>query len=639
MAVSPTSNIQTLLKHFATKQNNGIINFLEFCDYMKRYAQKYVEEQEDLIQYVANPQEAVSREVALLSDDKKAIIINPDTDKKSIVVTSFFIEKFSNRYMEIQNNPVIPFPTITDLPKHLTAEIYKKRLTTDFIFELLENQKINDENLYGLTFPRDLPIVLLPSTVSVNTLIDISVSKIRTMLRKDEFHDYFLKKIRISNPGKELSAKTFFQQVVLKPVESLETLKNSGDTFYFWSQLCYFIRQDYEKVKDCTQEDIAILQAVNIIELATSFFKKKSQQDQQRTTALKNLEIILNKPPYYFSKDAIAKFVDSRGIPLLGQYSQDDLNEWLHTATTSLEKNNLPSLLVFKVESGQLFFISKTKVIPLIVRLISDTRENVKDSLTKEWYSIYKNFETVPAMKEQKAFEIRLEQSVKSASPVLYALLNSNFLSLVHYETRTSQEPVAERINLFTNGKLIPYSELLMISRQEIITDAKILLPFWYTVPIISWIASLLFKKPTKKKNKAQENKTSNSDENEQKEKSEKSGKNSKKDELKNAAETIEQALVPEGSTLDRELNSYLLQWNKQIDKVSRANLTEDVNSLIRDYLRATIKSLRAASFTIQRIHELSVTLAKTPSLQKIRDTDQLTMYIQLYMVKLVKNL
>ena len=45
-------------------------------------------------------------------------------------------------------------------------------------------------------------------------------------------------------------------------MEAMESIKNSGEVFYFWGQLCFFIRQDYEKVKDYTQEDISILQSI-----------------------------------------------------------------------------------------------------------------------------------------------------------------------------------------------------------------------------------------------------------------------------------------------------------------------------------------------------------------------------------------
>ena len=637
MSTTTTANIQILLKHYAIKQNSPVINFNEFCDYMRRYAQRHLEEQEELLKYVANSHDAVTKELELLIPDKKVVILNPNTEKKSILVTAYFIENYTNRYKEIESNPAIPFPVVADLPKYLTQEIYEKKLTSEFIFELLERQTLSDEYLWAFTLPRDLPPILFPSSVNVSSLLEISVAKIRLMLRKEEYHDYFLKKIRIANPGKELSAKNFFTQVVTKPAETIDTIKNSGESFYFWSQLCFYIRQDYEKVKDFTQEDISKLQAVQIIEYCASFYKNKVQQNLQRSTALKNLGIMLSKPPYFFTKDDITRFVDSKGIPLLGQYTEQDLSDYLHSETTTLENNNLPNLLVFKVESGQRYFILKNKVIPLIIRLCADARSRIRENITNEWYNLLRDFETIPCMKEQKAFNKKLEEKVHDLEPILYALLNSNFLSVIHYETRNSQEPVSEKINLFSNGKLIPYSDILVLSRQEIYNDAKIKLPFWYAIPLVSWLLSLFLKKPTPKKHKEEKKVKSPVEENSENESKKKSS--SSKSEIMNAIKQVEQQLVPENSSLEQELSNYEFQWNKQITKQSREQLTEDVNSLIRDYIRSTARTLKSSKFNIQRIENLANTLVKTPSLQNIREKQHLTKYIQLYILKLVKNM
>ena len=112
-----------------------------------------------------------------------------------------------------------------------------------------------------------------------------------------------------------------------------------------------------------------------------------------------------------------------------------------------------------------------------------------------------------------------------------------------------------------------------------------------------------------------------------------------RKKDLINAAKTLEDKFIPQGSSLDRELHSYEHQWNMLINKKLAADLTEDVNSLIRDYMRKTLRSLQGSSFTEERVRGLAETLAKTPSLQKIKDQEELTMYIQLYIIKLVKNL
>ena len=104
------------------------------------------------------------------------------------------------------------------------------------------------------------------------------------------------------------------------------------------------------------------------------------------------------------------------------------------------------------------------------------------------------------------------------------------------------------------------------------------------------------------------------------------------------AAKEIEAQFVPEGSTIDRELDSYSKQWNKLITKEAHAQLTEDVNSLIRDYMRKIIHTISAQTFTVNRIESLAESLVKTPNMQKLSDQDALYMYIQLYIIRLVGN-
>lgn len=636
------TNILSLLKSFSQHQNNGYVHYVEFADYMRRFAQKHIAEQPEMANFLSQSQEFLQKELYALNDSRKIHLVTSNGSIKGIVVICFFCDRYTARMNEALNTPTTPYPLMTDLPRQIPGEIIDRRVASDLIVQLLDGGvKPNVNLVYGLVFPKELPVVLVPGTLSGNMLVDIALGKIRHMLRKEEYHDYFLKKLKISNPGKELTAKNFFTQFVNKPTEALESLKTSGDSFYYWSQLCFFIRQDYEKVKDYTAEDISVLQSVYITEFASSYFKNKAQQNLQRATALKNLEQILIKPPYYFSKESILKFVDSKGVPLLGQYSNEDLNNYLRDQTLTSESNELPNLLTFKTYNEQLYYIHKSRVLPLITRLCADARDTVKSNISKEWYEIYKRFETVPEMSDSKAYEKRLELEVRTCSPILYALLNSNFLSLIHYEARVNHDPIITKINLFANGTLVSYSELLLINRQELVSDAKIMLPIWYTIPIISWIAALILKPSKKDKNrkkKSSELKSIQTIE-EQKEESSSPKKTDRKNELRKSARSLEEKLVPEGSTLDRELSAYVHQWNRILNKKLAMDLTEDVNSLIRDYIRKVIKTLHGSTFTMERIQNLATTLAKTPSLSRIQDQEQLIMYIELYIVKLVKNL
>lgn len=642
--MATTTNILVLLKFFASKQNSPIVDYFEFCDYLKKYSEHHLEEQPTLQVYIGKTEEALQKELDKYSATKQIIQTVSNADKKIIFVMPYVIDMASEKYKDILITPSIPFPAENDLPKNTPKEAVVRENAADLIEKLMKNQDLNDKTLYGLVLPHDAPTILFPASLPIVTIIEHSILKLQTFLKKEDHHDYFLKKLTISNPGKELTTKNFFNGFVDKPEHNVEILKESTDNFYLWHQLCYFIKQDYEKVKDFTQEDISTLEAVYIIEIASNYFKNKSQSESKKNNALKSLESNLGKPPYYFTFEAIQKFSDRNGVPLLGQYSEEDLKEYLHEKTTDGNSHELPELLVFKADGENRYFICRDKVLQLIIRLCTDARTSVRDVITKQWYKALKNFENLPEMHDQAAFEARLEEEVKIQFPILYSLLSSSFLSLLSYDPDGKNS--GEKVTLFENGELLPYSELLLMNRTELLTDSKILLPIWYTFPILSWIARLLLRKPNKKNKKSRtaaelyrEAEDKNRTADEEAEKFTNNPTVSKRVSIKNAARDAESSLVPESSTLDKEIESYLNMWNNLIDQTAANNLTEDVNSLIRDYIRGTIRTMKSKDFSASRIKSLADALVKTPSLQKIKDHDALQMYIQLYIIKIVKNI
>jgi hypothetical protein len=235
-------------------------------------------------------------------------------------------------------------------------------------------------------------------------------------------------------------------------------------------------------------------------------------------------------------------------------------------------------------------------------------------------------------MTEPKAFELKLEELVRENSPVLFSLLNANFMAMLAYEKQT--EDVAS-FQLFVNGQLLPYSELLMLKQSKILANAKGRLPFTYTIPILSWIIGFFTNRSRMKKKQAKSIQELSEESRTETHKS-----NSQKKQIAMAEQAVElsKEFVPEGSTMDRELNYLAKQWNRMITKEAYNNLTDDVNSLIRDYTRRVAKTLSSVSFTKDRILNLAETLCKTPNMQKIKDQDALVEYVALYILRLISN-
>lgn len=640
---TPTE-LSVLLRLYTGKQNSPTVSLAEFSDYLQKYARHYLQEAPELVTWIDDTQNAVLKELDRLSNEGKVVVSTDQKGHKHIFVPQFYMDRFAMRFREIEERIEVPFPLPSELPSLFpTALIRQIYITTDFT-DLIEKSERATTVLYQLMFPDDTPPLLYPGTLAPTRLLELSLAKIRLFLRKDESRDYIQKRIMMANPGKEITIKNYLTQFQTRPSDSLEAFKHSGEAFLFWSYLCSFIRQDYAKKNEKTPEEIALMQSVFIVEYLNNYYKTKAQQELQCETALKNLELAFQKPPYFFDMDAILRFTDSRGVPLLGQYKNADLETFIKSKTGDPESHSLPEMLVFKTATNVRYFLLKEKVYPMIVRLSNESRKSIKETITKEWHDELLKFRQDEAMNSQAAFEKKLEILCKEQSPILYAVLSASFIPLLAMETPSQNAEAPASFKIFNHGRLLPWSELLMLNRMELLTDTRILLPFWYTIPVLSSLLAF-FRRPRKKKQaskKARADKTTN----QEAEDSSPGGTGSAAEErdkhkrdLKNAAVVVAKKLIPAGSTLEDELSAELDRWNRTLDQASKKNLTEDVNSLIRDYLRRILRTLRASTFDEGRIANLAETLVDTPSLMKIKNRDALLAYTRLYILYLISNM
>lgn len=629
-------NLSSILRNFATKQESPFVYIRDFCDYIKKYAAKNLEQQPNLVQYIEISESSLTKELEELAS-KHEVYLTTQGGKPVVIVITYYSVLYANRFKDIISNITVPFPCVTDLPKQLPVEAIEKTDASEIIPKLQQEQDVKSPVLYCMMMPRDIPAILFPACVPVQFLTRAAMAKIRHMLKKDEYHDYFQKKLRNANPTKEIGSQTFYTRFLQHPDNADQTFDFNGDAFYFWSQLCYFIRIDFEKIKDRTIEDINVLQALSICEIWMMSLKEKANAQQVREDALRELEVALARPPFFYSMDSILKIRDSKGALLYGQYNEDDLKEFLQKLTTESENNELPKILVFKVETGARYFIYKQRVFQLVVRLANEAHDTIEKDLTDKWFNSLSEYRKLPEMKDKKAFETVLKDEVRTLSPVLWSLLNANFLTMLNYENDHSEN--ANSFHIFSNGKLLPYSELLMLSNSSILSTAKIMLPFWHTIPILSWIMSMINSKKNEKKPRKKAIKEFSADDIPDDTPKQSPGRYvNKKEAVIEAARNVADELVPSGSTIDRELDSYLKLWNKMITKEAHASLTEDVNSLIRDYTRKVMRTISASTFTVDRVRTLAETLVKTPNMQKIKENDALTMYVELYILRLLSN-
>ena len=632
--MSKNVNLGAIMRHCAKKQESAFLNLKDFCDYLKKYSARHLENHPELVQYLEISEASLLKELEDYAARHEIYILHQFNSKVVIIVLTYYSAYFAEIYKEIIAKITVPFPVPQDLPKNIPADAIEKHDATELIERLNEKQDTKSPSLYCLIFPRDVPSILFPESVPIHILLSAAVFKIRNMLRKDEYRDYFQKKLCISNPNKEISARSFFKSFLQQQDKPEEHFELEGDDFYYWSQLCYFIRQDFEKVKDRTAEDTNILQAISITDVWLMSMREKIAKNKYKEEAFAELEKSLSRPPYFFNMEAILRMKDSKGVLLYGQYNDEELKDFLKKLTTETVADELPKLLVFKIEGGESYFIYKNMVFPLIVRLANEAHDVIEKDLIDKWVKAFRRYERLPEMKDNKAFEKALKTEVAQKSPALHSLLTSNFLMILNYEADHSSDSFA----IFSGGRLLSYAHLLMLNNSSILARTRLMLPFWYTMPVVSWFANLFFRK---KESDTSVNVLKNLSSENIAEDGTLSGSHkpvSRKEVIAAAAKKISESLISPGSTLDRELDSYLKQWNKMITKEGHRQLTEDVNTLIRDYMRKVIKTISATTFTQERVQSLAETLCKTPNMQKINGGDALFMYVQLYILRLVSN-
>lgn len=623
MGMTIYTDLLHLLRMFSLRRNSAQVTLQPFQDYLHRYARHFLQQKPELAVHLEISLETLLSELKKIQDEGDIEITTDKSNTTIIFVPYYHVDNISRQYANLEQHPDIPFPLLSDLPRNFPGKLLKAISVSDDLAELAPESKENSF-LYALNYNGDIPALIFPGSYTTEKLLNLALGKIKLFLSKDESRDYMQKRLMVANPGKEFTVKTFITKTMAHSVNSFQNVKESGDNYILWGQLCAFIKQEFVKKNEKLPDEIALLQAAGILEYLNNYYRNKTQKDIQTDTALKNLLLAFQKAPYYFTMKQITQFTDSRGVPLLGQYSEETLQNFMKQKASSSEKYIIPDILTFTNASNDRFYLLTEKVVPLLISLINEARKPVRELCIKKWHEMLMNFEQDDSIKNDMAFNELLREITAHSAPNLYGLLNAPFILSIIADPRLNEIQAMEINRIFPAGKPAAYSEILMLNRHEILSDTKILLPFWYTIPIISSIIAF-FKRKKKTPQPAQP------------EKKETTYKKPKQ-RLKDAAEKISAEFIPEGMTLDQTLEKALDEWNQTLGHPARENLTEDVNALIRDYLRGINRTLSFSSFTADRVRSLAKTLLESSSLLKIKERKALQNYAELYIVKLVSQ-
>ncbi|MDR0623054.1 MAG: hypothetical protein LBG10_01320 [Treponema sp.] len=630
--MAQATDLYYILRAYANKNNSPYINIEKFIDFLETYSNRKAPEQPEWIRWTQDTGLKFWSEMAGLAESGKCVLM-ADTPEGRIYMPYYYMDLLTEAYRSIDDVADMPFPSDESL--HITLpedQVRVMNMDSDLAPFFEKNEKNAEAResqpaIIKLIFPDRYGSALILASMIPRRLMEAALLKVRHYLRSHSNKEYALHKLSPQLQGKERYLREILDQILIRPLDCITAMESFGDfAWLFWAHFCSLIKNDIKKKKETLAEDMAAIQAAYIIEICNGFYKAQAVKQREREIAFRSLELRMEKPPCYFTIDDIVKFSTGKGVPLIALYTQEELEAYIKKRTTESKENELPEWLIFQGKKGQRWYIKKEKMLPLCAKLLINTRPRIKKEITKRWMKLIRAFQSEAAMDTDADFDKLLTAYTAVLCPPLTALLEDPKLLFAYEELERTQGVIPASSRIFKKGKLIPMNALYVIRRRDLLTDAKIRLPFWYSIPILAAIIAF-FKNLGKKKRPDKEIEEEITVEEE--------GTDVR--DIQNAAREIAAVLVPRDQTLDEYLTELENRWIRLLDKQARQNLAEDVKSLVRDYLRQTLRVQKNKKISREGLNEMAAALiARTPALRGLRGQDSLHLYIELYMVKLL---
>jgi hypothetical protein len=631
------TDLYSILISYAGKNNSPYIGIDSFLDFLGKYAKKASGEHPEWLKWVSDRQVKFWSEISALVEEGKCELLT-DTADGRVYMPQFYRELIEKSYMNADQNADLPFPGEESLKITLPEnQIYS--LTSDYdLLNYLNEPPRTEVPVLRLNFPDGFGSALVLAKMVPRRLAETAILKISNYLRRSGNKEYAARKLAPHLQGRESVLLNQINQVLTKPLDCYTSVEMGSELPYlFWANLCILVKNDIKMKNERLNEDVAAFQSAFIIEVINGYFKSLAVKRREVDLALKSLENHLAKPPFIYTPDQILKFTNAKGVLLLSQYTNGDLQEWLRKKTTETENNRLPALLIVQGETkGGRCFLLKEKMLPLCVRFLSEARVRVKDEIARRWRRLLSEYKNEKAMENDGEFEKLLARVTKKISPALVSLLEDPKLLLVYDEAEQNQGTIPPGANIFGRGHLLPYPALLAIRRKEMLSDAKLFLPFWYSMPILT--AVIAFFKNLSKKRKAVELAPAGAGDTGKKEPGREAKDRTAK--IRAAAEELEYAVVPAGYTMDSYLEELESRWTRIINRQGRENLIEDIKSLIRDHLKMNLRISKQFNLSRDIISQMADNIVtRNPSLASLGGRDSLVLYSELYLIKLLQNI
>ncbi|AHC14668.1 hypothetical protein [Salinispira pacifica] len=682
--MSSPIDVQRLITQYLKQYKNPSISYSQLLTFTERYLQQNELENPHMQDLRQDAHRTLSHHLRSLEQNGKIEIQKSQDQPVSIFYELYFHEKIRNYYKKIMEDFGLPLAT----EENLSLEIPEERIQAiDIKKEFVEwlSKDLEKPRIIRILFPAGLKSLVTTSALLKKEMISASIQKIRQYLQQQRNHSYISQKLVPIFKGREVAVKDLMRIITQSPEAAARTVVEASEfSFQVWTQLSTFIIKEYESKSDKMEEEHNFCQAAYMIGYYCVFHKGKEQKKKDEAGALKYLEQNMKKPPYAFTLTEIKGMKDDKGIPLLKKYSRESLNEFLEAKTTTPEKAALPELLRLQLPDDSQVYMFASSVGKVLENQRVRASKQFRDFYKNSWYSAMMENDRLDTMDDDEKFRIHVTNRLRERYPLLFTLLRFELLYLLSQERSTPDALKNQCIGFLDmhNETIKDIDEILELDRRKILSDARILLPFWMSIPILRGIVHLFRRiflgrdfvdryhserfdheqqKSLKKKKSSQKVETitkqfgtarpsggqndtgsvrrddapgstpadSGSSSTPQTAKAQKAA-------FKQQIQRLEPEFLDRGKSLEMSLRELVDKWNPILDQAKRKDLVEDVNSMCRDFIRGLRITYRSTPPDADTIKEMAHRLAGNSTFDRIRDRNYLEQYIQLYFLKIL---
>lgn len=651
-----------LIQYYAAKKKDSVIPFPSFLAFVKQYADMYRKKQPDLELYITNTQAVLNADLEELASVGKISLEYEDVDIVIIHYPLYYIELIEKEYRDIEESAEKPFPgsegfAIT-IPDSLLTRINVK---ADFV-DWLGREDRPENSLLCLDYPEDFKHMYITSRLFYESLLKISIEKIRVYLRDQRNMKYVFNKMSGIFGKREVFLQDFLEELVRNPAKAAEVVMNPTEfSFRSWTTLANLIFQEFKPKTSKLAIEVSICQAAYIIGYYNVYYKGLARKEQEVKDALKQLDFAVRKPPHVFTLSEIYEFTDSKGVLLRKKFGREKLNEYLEKKTRTEDEDSFPEIFRIHTDDGKEYYIPREHILTTLTGRVDEVGTEFARTVIEEWMGVLKKFKKSPEMKQDDAFVSMVERRFKERDPLAVKLLSYELLYLLSREVDVNSDLRREIEGyLDTEKKAVKRAaEIMRLDRRTLLDEAKSRIPVTYTTPILRGLFRILLRLAGGRKKKslpeAKNTKggssvkvmgsgTGSSRPSHKKAIASisETGKESGKTEtsksnltaFRKQVKQLEDHFLGDAASVDRSLESLIDNWNHLIDERARRHLVEDVNSAINDYLRRFKGQLIANPPGVDDVQKMAIHLSQQPIFRDISRKDPFWRYIELYIVQ-----